>query len=203
MCEGCSSRRIPDLASQRVCAECFGTAMEAFKEACENHGIKSHPISVSPTRNPRSSGPGNPGPLSPSDSWEMVDVADAEHRKRAASGTYTRVRRRAPPRELMSGLLNFYISPARTAGFARFASSWHRRPPSECANNIFGASAALFDAAPFEVAAFAYDGVVALLAAFAAARSTAAADVMAALTSANMSFEGATGTVRRAPRRVA
>jgi len=65
---------------------------------------------------------------------------------------------------LLDGLLNFYVSPQRTAGFDRLTSAWTTAAASECENDAFevGAHHDLFGASPFPVAAYSYDCVVSL-----------------------------------------
>lgn len=97
---------------------------------------------------------------------------------------------------LQAGVLNFYSSPVGTDGFQRFSDAWTDRAPSGCANAAFNVTAypAVFGTPPIDVAAFAYDCVVAFLAAVSLSGSGSAGPVMSALV--NLSFAGASGPVR-------
>ena len=76
----------------------------------------------------------------------------------------------APPNESsairpqsLDGVLRFYSSPALTDGYRRFSARWRSARQLDCANSLFNVSTAppLFESAPFEIAAFLYDAVVA------------------------------------------
>ena len=99
----------------------------------------------------------------------------------------------------LSGLLQFYSSASASGeGFLRFKDAWGQLSTArgDCNNSIFDAveSPRIFTEAPFDVAAFVYDGAVALAAAMASAGPGASGgEIHAALL--NLSFDGASGHV--------
>ena len=70
--------------------------------------------------------------------------------------------------QLLNGMLNFYGSPEASAGYARFQADWPTHAGTgDCANTFFDADAidGLWTTEAWNVAAFAYDCVVAFAAA--------------------------------------
>eukprot|EP00966_Prymnesium_polylepis_P014616 337424-Prymnesium_polylepis.1 len=97
---------------------------------------------------------------------------------------------------LLSGMLQLASSPEGSSGYTRFQNSWTTQNASVCENPFFNASDdPLFTTAPWNVAAFAYDCVVALAIAVShAVDPTDGAQVAARFR--EVEFDGATGMVR-------
>jgi len=131
------------------------------------------------------------GIYGPNFAWITTDATTLTGAIAAAPGGDT-----ATARRLLDGMLNFYVSPQGASGYERFSSAWRSAEPSDCANDVFEASAVdgLFEDT-FPVAAYAYDCVVALAAAAARARGGPSNSSALHEELLGVAFEGASGEV--------